>query len=65
MDKMLTLKDVSGQILVCPKTLMNMVKKRKFPQPALKIGRSPRWRAEDVEAFLADRARQAQEVASA
>jgi predicted DNA-binding transcriptional regulator AlpA len=55
MKQYLTIKELMGKLHVCRASIYNYLKKiPDFPQP-IKIGRSSRWSAEEVDVFM-DRA---------
>lgn len=49
--EMLTRTDVAKALQVTERTVSNWVKKGLFPAPAMVLGR-PRWRAEDITAYV-------------
>ncbi len=58
-NSLLNMKDVTSRLGLCRRTVERMVSSGRFPRGLRVSPRNLRWRAADVEAFIASRATEA------
>lgn len=56
MDEILTITDVAAMLKLSKRTISNLLVDHTNPLPAMRIGRSVRFRVSDVQAWLARQA---------
>lgn len=51
-DRLLTREDIARYLVCCAKSVYRFCRRRDFPPPDLRVGRSPRWRKSTLTAWL-------------
>jgi predicted DNA-binding transcriptional regulator AlpA len=61
---LIDIKDLAVELKLSPKTIRNKLSNRSWPIPPIRIGRSLRWRPEDVTSALLHLAENAERASS-